>query len=324
MPPPGDFKNRKTGLVVFGILTLLMGGLCALFVPLMFFGQAMSEKTAGVHQSPEAILPAIMVYGLLAVSLVWLGIGSIMARRWARALLLIFSWSWLVTGVISLAVMAAMAPHLMEAMRATGRPGQPELPPAANLIILLITAVMMGVIFLVLPGVWVFFYGSKHVKATCETCDPVERWTDRCPLPVLALSLCLALGTLTSLVMPLPYHGVFPFFGVFLTGLPGTLAWVALAAVWGYSARALYKLDGLGWWLALVSFILLAISNVITYSRHDITELYRLMHYPEEKIAQIRQFGFFEGGAMAWLTLLCMVPWIGYLLYVRKFFRRDA
>jgi len=40
---PG-YKDRSTGLVVFGILTLLLGCLAGLFVPLMLFGQMMAAK----------------------------------------------------------------------------------------------------------------------------------------------------------------------------------------------------------------------------------------------------------------------------------------
>jgi len=45
--------------------------------------------------APIAII-SILFYALLAVLFVWLGIGSIMARRWARALVLVSSWFWLV------------------------------------------------------------------------------------------------------------------------------------------------------------------------------------------------------------------------------------
>jgi MFS family permease len=323
-PPPGDFKNRKTGLVVFGILTMAMGGLCALIVPLMIFGLARAATTTGVHQSLQGIFLMAALYGLVAVALIWLGIGSIMARRWARALLLIFSWCWLIMGVIVVAITAVMVPRIVDLVRSVRPAGQPELPPSASLIFVLIPAVIFGVIFVVLPGVWVLFYGSKHVKATCETCDPVPRWTDRCPLPVLALSLGLALGAPMMLVMPLTNSGVFPFFGMFLTGLPGTLAYVVLAAVWAYSAWACYRLDRRGWWVIFASMIVFAISGAITYSLHDVAELYRLMNYPEEQIAQFQKFNVLNGSGMAWLTLLCMAPWIGYLLYVRTFFRRDV
>ena len=37
-------KDRSTGLMVFGILSLLLGCLVGLFVPLMLFGQMMAAK----------------------------------------------------------------------------------------------------------------------------------------------------------------------------------------------------------------------------------------------------------------------------------------
>ena len=45
------------------------------------------------------------------------------------------------------------------------------------------------VFFILVPAVWTFFYNSRHVKATGEAPDPVTRWTDACPLPVLAICL---------------------------------------------------------------------------------------------------------------------------------------
>src|SRR5882757_285048 len=98
--PPPAYKDRSSGLVIFGILTLLLGCLAGLFVPLMLFGQMMAAKAPNAPPVNHAtMLPGVAVYVLLAVALIWLGIGSIKARRWARALLLIFSWSWLIMGV---------------------------------------------------------------------------------------------------------------------------------------------------------------------------------------------------------------------------------
>ncbi len=97
---PFPYKDRKTGLIIFGVLTMGIGGLVALLVPLMIFSATMSTKELGSDQVGKIVGPAIAFYGLLAVVLIWLGIGSTMARRWARALLLIFSWTWLILGLI--------------------------------------------------------------------------------------------------------------------------------------------------------------------------------------------------------------------------------
>src|SRR5665647_2997139 len=103
--PPPAYKDRSTGLIVFGILTLLLGCLAGLFTLLMLVQLTKAKPAGAPAVNPSAILMGIGIYGGLAVTLIWLGIGSIMARRWARALLLIFSWSWLVMGVVMTAVM---------------------------------------------------------------------------------------------------------------------------------------------------------------------------------------------------------------------------
>ena len=317
--PSPEFKDRKTGLVIFGILTMIMGGLCALFVPLMFFGQAMAAKS-GTPQNTQVMIPAIVMYGVLAVALVWLGIGSMMARRWARALLLIFSWSWLLIGLVAMGVMVFVLPQIMQTIQTTGSPGQPEMPAAAKTMMVVITMMVLAVVYVILPGAWVLFYGSFHVKATCEAYDPVVRWTDHCPLPALAVSLWLAFSAPMMLLMAVVYKGVLPVFGSFVVGPAGSALCVLLALLWSYSAWAFYRLDRRGWWVVVVSIAIFSISAFITYSRRDLMEVYSLMGYPPEQIAQIQKFNFLKGSTMAWASLCGAVPLLSYLFYVRRFF----
>lgn len=130
--PLPAYKDRSTGLMVFGILTLLLGCLVGLFVPLMLFGQMMAAKAPNAPPANlAAILPAVVIYGGLAVALIWLGIGSIKAWRWARALLLIFSWSWLVMGIFMTVVMPFFMAKVFANLPPDARTGQPPMPPAA-------------------------------------------------------------------------------------------------------------------------------------------------------------------------------------------------
>src|SRR5580704_13973204 len=126
------YNDRSTGLMIFGILTLLLGGLVGLLVPLMLFGQMMAAKAPNAPPAnTSAILLAVAMYGCLAVALIWLGIGSIKARRWARALLLIFSWSWLVMGIFMTVIMPFVMAKALANLPANAQTGQPTMPPGA-------------------------------------------------------------------------------------------------------------------------------------------------------------------------------------------------
>jgi len=322
-PLPVSYKDRSAGLIIFGILTILLGCFVALLVPLMLFGQAMAAKTTGAQPPFSSIILAVCVYGALAVALVWLGIGSIMARRWARALLLIFSWSWLVIGVFVMFFLMFLVPKIMANMSATGAAGHPGMPAAAMGIVMFVMFLVDGFIFIVLPAVWTFFYNSRHVKATCETRDPVTRWTDACPLPVLAICVWLAFGAPVMLLMPIVGHGVTPFFGTFLSGLPGMIFYLVAAGFWAGAAWWLYKLDARGWWLIFIALCVFIVSAGLTFARHDITEMYRLMDYSEAQIQQMQKAGFLTGTSMCWMMVLSGLPYLGYLLYIKKFLRRS-
>jgi hypothetical protein len=320
-PLPIPYKDRSVGLIVFGILTILLGCLAGLFVPLMLVGQAASARVTGAPAPFSAILPAVLIYGVLAVALVWLGIGSIMARRWARALLIIFSWSWLFMGLFVLVFIFFLIPKMLANMSSSGAPGHPAMPSAAIAGMMVGMFLVFGVIFVILPAVWTFFYNSRHVKATCETRDPLTRWTDACPLPVLGFCLWLAFSVPMMLIMPIAGHAVMPFFGIFLTGLPGAMLCLAIAALWIYAAGSLYKLEPRGWWLILIALCVFMVSALLTFARHDVMEMYRLMGYPEAQIEQMQKSGLLVGNRMMWLMAFSVLPFLGYLLFIRKFLR---
>jgi hypothetical protein len=291
---------------------------------LLLFGHAASAKATGAPAPFSAILPAVLIYGMLAVALVWLGIGSIMARRWARALMLIFSWSWLIMGLLVLLFMVFLMPKTLANLSSSGTTSHPALPSAAMGTVIVVVLLTFGVLFVILPAVWTLFYNSRHVKATCEARDPVTRWTDACPLPVLGFCSWLAFSVPMMLLMPISGHGVMPFFGIFLTGVPGTMFCLAIATLWSYAAWSLYKLEQRGWWLILIALCVFMASALLTYARHDVMEMYRLMGYPEAQIEQIQKSGLLVGNRMMWLMAFSALPFLGYLLFIRKFLRRES
>jgi hypothetical protein len=312
-----NFKDRSTGLLVFGILEIVLGCLAALMVPLMILGQVMSAQVAGERPPLAQIIPAVIFYAIYSAALITLGIGSCKARRWARALTLVVAWSWLAIGVLSIGMMAFFLPSVL----AVQQPEGPSMPTEARTIVMAVSMVFMSILFIVIPGVLVAFYRSPHVRATCEARDPLPRWTDVCPLPVLGLSLWLAFGALTLLTLPLSTRGVLPLFGVLLSGSFGSLACVMLAAVWGYCAWGTYRLRPVAWWIVLVTVCVFTASAIITFSRVDLMEVYRLMGYPEHQLELMGQYSFMQGKAMVYFSVAAAIPMVVFLAFVKRYFR---
>jgi energy-converting hydrogenase Eha subunit E len=317
--PVPEFKDRRVGLIVFGVLEILAGAICLLLVPLMILGQTLSAKMGQGEISFRFILPAVLLYVILAGILIWLGIGSVLVRRWGRALSLILGWSWLAIGVVAMIAYAIVFPQIFSGTSAGGQP----MPEAVKTVALVVSTVILGFIYILVPGAMVLFYGSRHAKATCEARDPVVRWTDTCPLPLLGVCLWLWFGAAMMLLMP-AFNSVVAFFGKLLSGWAGALVYVLLAAIWAYAARALYQRKVIGWWLVVIAMAVFLVSNLITFARVEVTEMYRLMGYPEAQIAHLQQYSFLKGKGMIYLSVACVLPMFGYLIYVRRFLSKPV
>ena len=166
-PVVPDFKDRHTGLLAFGVLEIVLGAGCILMILLMFLGQAMSAQMTGTKQEMRMLVPGMMVYGVMAAAFIWLGIGSIKCRRWARGLLLILGWSGLLVGVMIEVAMPLVLPHVFE----NGAGGDQAMPKGVGTVVVIVSMLVVGVLFVVIPGAMVLFYSSRNVKATCEARD---------------------------------------------------------------------------------------------------------------------------------------------------------
>jgi hypothetical protein len=320
--PPSGFKDRSTGLMVFGILVIIVGCLLGLMVPFMLLGQLMAGRVPGVEPTPlRLILPAIGMYLGMAVAFIWLGIGSLRCRRWARALLLITSWIWLIGGLAGVVAVACILPQVFSGTMPGTPPGTPPMPAAFRIVFTVVMVGICSVIYVIIPGALVFFYGSRHVKATCEARDPVPRWTDACPLPVLAISLMLGMGAAMMPLMVWTYR-VVPCFGTYLSGAPAVALLLVTAVIYAYGARAAYKLNIAGWWIALVGFALWILSATVTFARIGLLPMYELMDFPKAQLDMMRQMGFLNSPWLAALMVLWWLPFLGFVVYTKKFFKK--
>ncbi len=314
------FRDRKTGLVIFGIFHLIIGAFCVLFTLLTFVG-AMALRNLGETTAALSVGQMILVvslYLLLAAWFVWMGIGSILARKWARALILITSWLWLIGGVIGLLCIFLFMPDIFGTLTTGG-----EIPREAAVIVQAIVTAFFVFVFLIIPGAFVLFYSSRHVKATCEKFDRQKRWTDKVPLPVIALSSLLGCIAISMPLLGL-YRWTTHFFGVVLSGIPGAVIVLVYALLFAYAAWGTYKLQVKAWWCGFLVTVASDVSVVITFSRVRLGEFSEKMGLPQERLEIMQRLDLFHDPRAVLLWGLVIIGFLGFMIYTKKYFKASA
>ena len=328
-PPVGTsigpaHRDRSTGLTIFGILQIILGLMAALFIPFILLGAVLARRAPGGTMPLGTYLSSILSYAFLSVLLITLGIGSIRARRWAWALTLVLSWIWLVAGALMTVTVTALLPtSFLAGMRAaqanTGR--STPLPAGVMAVVLTFMIALAAVFLVILPIVFLVFYRNKDVEETCKHRDPVPRWTDRCPLPVLAACILFVFGAayllLASVTTPL-----FPLFGRYIRGLPASLILFPLALLDAFLAYFLYRVRVAAWWMAVTVIVLRLSSAAATFARADLLAAYSRMGWSDRQMQIISASPALRTGVFLWWGLAFSVLFLGYMIWIKRYFAR--
>jgi hypothetical protein len=320
-----SYRDRGTGLVIFGVAQIILGLLAALMVPLVALGAFMSRLSLGGSMRPGQFLSGVATYGFMAAALLGLGIGSVQMKRWARALTLVTSWYWLIMGTLVTVLLTAVLPVTMRSALAQMKQNgpnapSPEMSTAVMAVMLTVLIIFMAFFLVVVPIAFVVFYSLKDVAETCRHRDPVERWTDRTPLPVLFASVVLFTGAMYLLVTGVTTP-LFPFFGRYLTGVAGAACFLAMGALDVYLAIALFRLQSSGWWIAAFAMPIRLLSVVLTYARADMMQAYSKMGMSDAQLEMLNSSPIFRGHVLLWWSLISMVLFFGYLLWLKRYFK---
>jgi hypothetical protein len=187
------------------------------------------------------------------------------------------------------------------------------------LLVVLVTIGVIGLLYVVLPGLFVLFYRSPHVAATCRVRHPDPQWIDDCPQKLLTLMAVWMLGAVSVLLMP-AYDFIFPLFGIVLTGAGGAVLWVLVLAACVVLAVGTCRRAPWAWWSGVLLTIAAAISSSLVALRYDLAEITTLMNLPEEQVSLIAALGLPDGWPMALITALVWGTFVAYLMTLRRFF----
>jgi len=122
-------NDRSRGLQLFGgvlvAVGLLFGGVILLWLAL-----APRLALVGHHQEPAGNTLGFLIPVGKAALLVWLGVGSMLARRWARALIVAGMGVHLVFGVLGLAMLPVHLGQMDQLLMPQG--GSPQIAALAR------------------------------------------------------------------------------------------------------------------------------------------------------------------------------------------------
>tara|TARA_R110002096_G_scaffold292391_4_gene486931 strand:+ start:2178 stop:3290 length:1113 start_codon:yes stop_codon:yes gene_type:complete len=221
---------------------------------------------------------------LNAVALGWLAIGSLLMKRWSQKILLALGWMWLATTLLAFFSGIGAISLIVDAIQSVS----PSMGGSGS--VMMIGGVWVAVALganLIPAVVLVLVYNLRDVRLTVIHRDPVERWTDSVPLPVLSLwTLLLTFSLYLAAISAVMGDVIWLPIGV--QGISGILGGVAIAATVGYAAWLVAKLNPIGWWIALVAAICVTFLSVYAIMSLDFWELIAQIELPDELMAKIR------------------------------------
>ncbi len=325
IPEPPPYRDRGTGLQIFGVFQIILGLLAALMVPLVALGAFMSRLAPGGGMRPGQYISGLASYALLAVALLALGVGSLQMKRWARALTLVTSVYWLIMGALITILLTAVLPVILRSALAQAHQNgasapSPEISTGVMAVFLTLFIIFAAFFLVLVPIAFVVFYSRQDVAETCRRRDPVERWTDRTPLPVLGASVVLFTGAVYLLLMGTTTP-LFPFFGHYLTGLAASVCFIGMSALDAYLAIALFRRQPSGWWIAALTVPVRLFSMVLTYSKADMMQAYAKMGMSDAQLKMMNSNPMFRSHVLLWWSLISMILFFGYLLWLKRYFK---
>jgi hypothetical protein len=303
-------KDRTLIITLLGVLILLVGIVAAVLGPVEMYcfylfseGGRFHYEGFGFGSFMFANLAAqIAGYYLIAAVFIPLGYGHLKARRWARTLSLVLLRFWLIAGIPLTFVFAFFLFSAKDI----------SLAPA------LVILILLGLSYLILPGLLIRFYQSRHVRLTFESRDPGSYWIERVPVPILTLCVLFLLYVF-MLHVPILLNGMFPFFGVMLSDIGGIIMldvaiWSLVLLTWGVVRRKRWA-----WWGSLAYFSLLSLSTILTFLMTDFGDILARLDLPPTEMTAFQGMPLHGYHFAAFLGIPLLVT-LGLIVSSKRYF----
>jgi len=323
LPPAQQYSGVRGGMIAIGIILICIGGLCACMgamMPMALLMQgnlAAGQKTPAIPHATQMMIGAAVVYVTIAGAIIFVAIGTLRCQRWARPVMIVISALTLISGIAGLAIFGLGYSSFAGQLNQRGGP-----PPGFAPIIFGGTLLVLFLFIVVVPGGFLWFFARAKVAEALMVLDPVPRWTDDVPLPVLAISLTFAIWGITTCISAI--FGMAAEFGTILVGVTASAVLLIQGLIEMSIAWATFRRSAASWWAALVYAIFYAIAMGSTAVRSDKLGLYRRAGYTERQIQELGKYSALDRPMGVSAFVIFTVLAVGYLLYARRCFRPQS
>ena len=184
--------------------------------------------------------------------------------------------------------------------------------------VVIVAGILLAASYLLLPRLAIRFYDSAGTTQSLRPQGPNTTWVETIPVPVLALGYVFSFF-LIILHAHIFFHGIFPLFGLWVSGLTG----IALIDI-SILSLLLMLWDTLrtvrwAWWGVLAYFSLMALSYVITLLSSTWQEILSTAGFPTFEMGILQGIPL-QGYHLSILVGIPFLLTIGLILRARPHF----
>ncbi len=309
-------ENRKWVLVLIGIPQILFGGLLILAGLMAMINLPMGADQGGNHQVMSMIMAMIMNLGTGSL-LITLGLGLAKARKWAHAILTIMSAFTFCIGIFGFLFLMIYGTKVFE-----GMPMHPEFNKEMLGSLVKVMLVFDFVIGIILPLLVYLACINKNMIAMIQRLNPQKSWVDKAPLPIIALSGLTIYGGIALPINMVAGYSV-PLMGFWLEDIPASLFMLVYAGILVYVGYQLFKMKLKAWYGITALYAFSIVSFILTVKTAGLEGLYGTGSMSSQQIELFKQSFFFNDDRVVGLVIVIMVPYIAFIAYAKKHFKKS-
>jgi hypothetical protein len=267
----GQTKARLI-VKILGIIQLLIGCSTLVIAPIEIYsfflfseGEVFYYDGFGIGSFIHGLIVAqIFAFYVIGLLFIIIGYGHIKLKNWTLNLSISSIWFWIIFG---LPVMVFFLPLL--AMK--------EINTQYPILLLTFAALLLIV---AIPGLLLFFYNQKSVIELFHSPDNKGNVSQIMPVRSFLVLFVLSLFILLFHIL-IFYHGIFPLFGKFLTGLSGITIYGFLILIMILLIYGIINKVYISWIVSIILFSILTVSSIITLISYKYTEIIELLKFPK-------------------------------------------